>query len=69
MPTITPRHTIREGGEVYEPGQSYEVAPEIEFYFKKMGWVEDGEQSSAGPVTLEINDGTHGHTAPEVKNG
>jgi hypothetical protein len=67
MPTIIPRHTIKEGGEVYEPGQSYEVAAEVAYYFRKMGWVENGEQPSTAPVTLEVQDGTHGHEAPEVK--
>jgi hypothetical protein len=68
MPQIIPRHTIREGGEVYEPGKPYDVSPELAFYFRKMGWVEDGEQPSTAPVALEVHDSTHGHEAPEVKN-
>lgn len=69
MPTtIVPNQTFRHGTETFEAGESYEVADELAYYFKMVGWVGGEPQPTGENTTLEVHDGEHGHES-EVKDG
>jgi hypothetical protein len=67
---IIPNQLIKDGGERYEPGRTYEVDDATGTYFVRNGWasaegVETGEPA-AGTVDLQP-DSTRHSTTSEVR--
>lgn len=67
---IIPNQLIKDGGERYEPGRTYEIAVGLGLYFVRNGWAEaDGVETgepSAGTVDLQPDSVTH-TTTSEVR--
>lgn len=62
---ITPNQSFKHGRETYEKDTEYEVSDEDAHYFQMVGWV-GGEPTTAQDHTLDVHNGTLGHTS-EVK--
>lgn len=65
MPEIIPNQNFKHERDQYEAGKSYDVSPELAYYFKMCGWVGDPKPTGEN-TTLEIHDSHLGHSS-EVK--
>jgi len=65
MKTIIPNQSFKHGRETYKQGVEYQVSDEDAHYFQMVGWV-GGEAGPEQTHTLDVHDGTLGHTS-EVK--
>lgn len=63
MPTIIPNQKFKHDGEVYEEGKSYDVSPELAFYFKTVGWLGEKAAPTGEAVTLDVHNSTLGQTS------
>jgi hypothetical protein len=66
---ITALTTFLDNRDRFEEGETYDVSPELAFYFARNGWAKtEGVNAVEQPqdVTLEINNADHDVTAENV---
>lgn len=66
MPEIVPNQKFKHDGKTYEKDKSYDVEPELAFYFKQVGWVGDNPPETGKVHELEVQDSVMGQKS-EVK--
>ena len=71
---ITATTTFLHGRERYEEGSEYDVESALAGYFVANGWASGTGRTARAltaeqEVTLDIQDGRHEMTSPEVGNG